>query len=262
MRKRIEGGAILFPEGPRLGERVFYLDQLSFRYPDSDRLLIKDLSIEFGRRQRIGIIGGNGTGKTTLLRCIVGDLQPTSGKVQCGQSVHFAYNRQTRDELQSSELVWRSIIGDREYVQISEEHQIPARVYVAQFNFSGEQQSKKIHQLSGGERNRVQLARSLIDGANVVILDEPSNDLDQDTMRALEEALIHFDGTVITVSHDRYFLDRICTHILALEGEGAWSFHSGNYSDYEDNKRKQLGSAWQPRRTADYKSAARIGSWN
>lgn len=261
MRKRIEGGALLFPDGPRLGERVFFLDDLTFKYPDGDTFLLRNLTLEFGRRQRIGIIGGNGTGKTTLLKLITGDLQPTSGKVVRGASVQFAYNRQMRDELMPNELVWKSIIGDRDFVQINEEYQMPARVYVAQFNFSGEQQSKKIHQLSGGERNRVQLARTLIDGCNVVILDEPSNDLDQDTMRSLEQSLMDFDGTVITVSHDRYFLDRCCTHILSLEGDGQWSFMEGNYRDYEEAKRKKVGAAWTPQRTNNYaRSAARVGA--
>lgn len=238
---RIESGALVIPEGTRL------MSPTSLRVRDlcakvNDRTLFENINFDLGPGDIVGIVGPNGVGKTTLLRMIVGEIPPTSGEVQVNSRVSFAYNSQMRGELRADNPVWFEIVDHAETVTVRAGTSIQARRYVAQFNFSGKEQDKKIGQLSGGERNRVHLAKSLIKGANAILLDEPTNDLDVDTLRKLEEALIDFKeiGFVAIVSHDRWFLDRVCTNILAIERDGPVWFE-GNYSDYERERGSPIG---------------------
>jgi ATPase subunit of ABC transporter with duplicated ATPase domains len=203
--------------------------------PSKRETLFSKLSFKLHRGEMLGIIGPNGSGKTSLLRCLVGERTPDAGEVSVSPHVVFGYNTQSRAALNSDVPLWAEIVGQDELVRISAEYDMPARAYVAQFNFSGSDQSKLVRSLSGGERNRVSLAKSLKKGCNVLILDEPTNDLDVDTLRALEEALQDFDGAGLIVSHDRWFLDRVCTHILAFEPDGV-KYFEGNFSEYEADK--------------------------
>jgi ATP-binding cassette ChvD family protein len=237
---------IFIPPGPRLGDLVIEAKGLSKAY--GDRLLIEDLSFSVPPGAIAGIIGPNGAGKTTLFRIITGQDQPSSGSIRLGTTVKLAYVDQSRDVLDPNKNIWEMISEGLDTIKLGD-REVNSRAYVARFNFSGTDQQKKVGLLSGGERNRVHLARMLKSGANVLLLDEPTNDLDVNTMRALEEALESFGGCALVISHDRWFLDRICTHILAFEGESKALWFDGNYTEYEADKRARLGeAAAQPHR--------------
>jgi len=207
-----------------------------------DRVLFEDMNFRLPPGGIVGIIGPNGAGKTTLFRIITAQEKSDSGSIRLGETVKLAYVDQSRDVLNPNKSVWQEISGDLDTVQLGS-RQVNSRTYVARFNFSGGDQQKKVGSLSGGERNRVHLARMLKEGANVLLLDEPTNDLDVNTLRALEEALESFAGCAVVISHDRWFLDRVATHILAFEGESRVVWFEGNYSDYEADRRARLGSA-------------------
>jgi len=244
--KRDRDLEIFIPPGPRLGDLVIEAKNLSKAY--SDRLLMENLSFSVPAGAIAGIIGPNGAGKTTLFRIITGQEGPSSGSIRIGPTVKLAYVDQSRDVLDPNKNIWEMISEGMDTIQLGD-RQVNSRAYVARFNFSGTDQQKKVGLLSGGERNRVHLARMLKSGANVLLLDEPTNDLDVNTMRALEEALESFGGCALVISHDRWFLDRICTHILAFEGESKAVWFDGNYSEYEADKRARLGdAAAQPHR--------------
>jgi ATP-binding cassette ChvD family protein len=237
---------IVIPPGPRLGNLVFEAEHL--RKAFGDRLLIEDFSFRLPPGGIVGIIGPNGAGKTTLFRMITGGEQPDSGTFKIGETVVLGYVDQSRDSLDPNKNVWEEISGGLDEIELGK-RKMPSRAYVGQFNFKGADQQKKVGQLSGGERNRVHLAKMLKRGANVILLDEPTNDLDVDTLRALEESLVEFPGCAVVISHDRWFLDRIATHIIAFEGDSQVVFFEGNYGDYEADKRRRLGAdADQPHR--------------
>ncbi len=244
-QKRNETTELYIPPGPRLGDKVIEVENLSKAF--DGRVLIDNLSFSVPKGAIVGIIGANGAGKTTFLRMLVGSEQPDSGSITLGDTVDLAYVDQSRDALDGSKSVWEEISDGQDIMQIGR-YEVPSRAYVGRFNFKGGDQQKFIKDLSGGERNRVHLAKLLRRGANVLLLDEPTNDLDVETLRALEEGLLNFPGSVVVVSHDRWFLDRICTHILAFEGDSQVVFHEGNYSDYEADRKKRLGDAAQPTR--------------
>ncbi len=244
-QKRNETTELYIPPGPRLGDKVIEVKNLTKGF--GDRVLISDLSFSVPKGAIVGIIGGNGAGKTTFLRMLTGVEQPDSGSIELGDTVDLAYVDQSRDSLDGSKTVWEELSDGQDILQIGR-YEIPSRAYAGRFNFRGGDQQKFIKDLSGGERNRLHLAKLLKRGANVLLLDEPTNDLDVETLRALEEGLLNFPGTVIVVSHDRWFLDRICTHILAFEGDSQVVFHEGNYTDYEADRKKRLGSDFQPTR--------------
>jgi len=237
---------IAIPPGPRLGDQVIEVEDLRKGY--ADRLLIEDLTFSLPRAGIVGIIGPNGAGKTTLFRMLVGQEQPDAGSIEIGDTVQLSYVDQDRDELRADKTVFQEITDGVEAVKVGN-REIPARAYVSSFNFRGTDQQKLVGTLSGGERNRVHLAKLLQSGGNVLLLDEPTNDLDVDTLRALEAGLESFPGCVVVISHDRWFLDRIATHILAFEGDSQLRFFEGNVSDYEAFRHKELGTAAdQPRR--------------
>ncbi|HYR89256.1 MAG TPA: energy-dependent translational throttle protein EttA [Terriglobia bacterium] len=231
---------IYIPPGPRLGQVVIEAEGLKKVY--GDRLLFEDMNFRLPPGGIVGIIGPNGAGKTTLFRIITDQEKSDAGSIRLGETVKLAYVDQSRDVLNPNKSVWQEISGDLDTVQLGP-RQVNSRTYVARFNFSGSDQQKKVGGLSGGERNRVHLARMLKEGANVLLLDEPTNDLDVNTLRALEEALENFAGCAVVISHDRWFLDRVATHILAFEGESRVVWFEGNYSDYEADRRSRLGSA-------------------
>lgn len=244
-QKRNETTELYIPPGQRLGDKVIEVNNLSKGF--GDRALITDLSFAVPKGAIVGIIGGNGAGKTTFLRMLTDTEQPDSGSIELGDTVDMAYVDQSRDTLDGSKTVWQEISDEQDILQIGR-YEVQSRSYVGRFNFKGADQQKYIKELSGGERNRVHLAKLLKRGANVLLLDEPTNDLDIETLRALEEGLLNFPGSVIVVSHDRWFLDRICTHILAFEGDSEVVFHEGNYTDYEADRKKRLGGDAQPTR--------------
>jgi ATP-binding cassette ChvD family protein len=245
---------IVIPPGPRLGNLVFEAEHISKAF--GDRLLIEDFSFRLPPGGIVGIIGPNGAGKTTLFRMITGSEQPDSGTFKVGETVTLGYVDQSRDSLDPNKNVWEEISGGLDEIELGK-RKMPSRAYVGQFNFKGSDQQKKVGQLSGGERNRVHLAKMLKRGANVILLDEPTNDLDVDTLRALEESLVEFPGCAVVISHDRWFLDRIATHIIAFEGDSQVVYFEGNYGDYEADKRRRLGvEADQPHRLK-YKPLAR-----
>lgn len=244
-QKRNETTELYIPPGARLGDKVIEVKNLSKSF--EDKTLISDLSFSVPKGAIVGIIGGNGAGKTTFLRMLTGVEQPDSGTIELGETVDLAYVDQSRDSLDGSKTVWEELSEGQDILQIGR-YEVPSRAYVGRFNFRGGDQQKFIKDLSGGERNRVHLAKLLKRGANVLLLDEPTNDLDVETLRALEEGLLNFPGSVIVVSHDRWFLDRICTHILAFEGDSQVVFHEGNYTDYEADRKKRLGDNAQPTR--------------
>jgi ATP-binding cassette ChvD family protein len=244
--RAVEAVQINIAPGPRLGNLVIEAEHLKKGY--GDRLLIEELSFRLPPGGIVGVIGPNGAGKTTLFRMIVGQEKPDAGAIKIGETVKIGYVDQSRDTLAADKSVWEEISGGAENVDIGA-RQVPSRAYVASFNFKGADQQKKVGQLSGGERNRVHLAKMLKSGANLLLLDEPTNDLDVDTLRALEESLIEFPGCVAVISHDRWFLDRIATHILAFEGDSQEVWFEGNYADYEADRRRRLGAeASQPHR--------------
>jgi len=244
-QKRNETTELYIPPGPRLGDKVLEVKNLCKGF--GDRMLINDLTFSMPKGAIVGIIGGNGAGKTTFLRMLTGVEQPDSGTIELGETVDLAYVDQSRDSLNGDKTVWEELSDGQDILQIGR-YEIPSRAYAGRFNFRGGDQQKFIKDLSGGERNRLHLAKLLKRGANVLLLDEPTNDLDVETLRALEEGLLNFPGAAIVVSHDRWFLDRICTHILAFEGDSQVVFHEGNYSDYEIDRKKRLGSEYQPTR--------------
>jgi energy-dependent translational throttle protein EttA len=246
-QERVPGSAqIMIPPGPRLGDLVIEADHLRKGY--GDRLLIDDLDFRLPRGGIVGVIGANGAGKTTLFRMIVGQEQSDGGALRIGETVALGYVDQSRAALAPDKSVWEEISGGLDQIQLGK-REVNSRAYVSAFNFRGPDQQKKVGQLSGGERNRVQLAKLLKGGANVILLDEPTNDLDVDTLRALEDALLDFAGCAVVISHDRWFLDRIATHILAFEGDSRVEWFEGNYQDYEADRRRRLGAdADQPHR--------------
>jgi sulfate-transporting ATPase len=246
---------IYIPPGPRLGNLVIEAKNLAKAY--GDRLLINDLSFSVPPGAIIGVIGPNGAGKTTLCSMITGKEQPTSGSIRIGETVKLAYVDQTRDSLDPDKNIWEAISDGNDIIELGN-IQINSRAYVARFNFTGQDQQKKVGMLSGGERNRVHLARILKDGANVILLDEPTNDLDVNTLRALEEAIENFGGCAMVISHDRWFLDRVATHILAFEGNSNVYWFDGNYTEYEADKKARLGEeAVRPHRIK-YRQLTRV----
>jgi ATP-binding cassette ChvD family protein len=230
---------IVIPPGPRLGDVVVVAEHLTKGY--GDRVLIDDLSFTLPRGGIVGVIGPNGAGKTTLFRMIVGQEKPDAGSIRLGDTVVPAYVDQSREALDPAKTVWEEISGGAETLTLGR-RQVPSRAYVASFNLKGNDQQKRVGDLSGGERNRVHLAKLLKTGGNLLLLDEPTNDLDVDTLRALEDALLAFSGCVVVISHDRWFLDRIATHTLAFEDEGRVAWIEGNYADYEADRKKRLGA--------------------
>jgi ATP-binding cassette ChvD family protein len=237
--QRSELKQIYIPPGPRLGDVAIEAEHLRKGY--GDRLLIDDLSFRLPPGGIVGVIGPNGAGKTTLFRMITGQEQPDSGSLRLGDTVRLAWVDQSRDELRADDTVWQAIADGQDTVRLGE-RTVNSRGYVASFNFKGADQQKPVRTLSGGERNRVHLARMLKSGGNVLLLDEPTNDLDVDTLRALEDALLDFAGCVVVISHDRWFLDRIATHVLAFEGNSRVVWFEGNYQQYEEDRRRRLGA--------------------
>jgi energy-dependent translational throttle protein EttA len=237
-QKRNETNEIFIPVAERLGNEVIEFVNVTKSF--GDRVLIDDLSFKVPAGAIVGIIGPNGAGKSTLFRMISGQQQPDSGTVKIGQTVKAAYVDQSRDQLSAEKTVWEDVSGGLDILTVGK-FQMPSRAYCGRFNFNGADQQKRVGSLSGGERGRLHLAKTLIAGGNVLMLDEPSNDLDVETLRALEDALLEFAGTVMVISHDRWFLDRIATHILACEGDSHWNFFNGNYQEYEADKRRRLG---------------------
>lgn len=245
---------IYIPSGPRLGDVVIEFEGISKGY--GERLLIDNLNLSIPPGSIVGVIGPNGAGKTTLLRLITGQEQPDSGKLRIGETVSLAYVDQSRDILDGEKTVWEQISGGEELLELGGRKR-SSRAYTASFNFQGGDQQKQVKLLSGGERNRVHLARILAKGANVILLDEPTNDLDVNTLRALEEAIENFAGCAVVVSHDRWFLDRIATHILAFEGESQLHWFEGNFSDYETDRKRRLGVAAETPHRIKYRSLKR-----
>ena len=237
-QSRNETREIFIPPGERLGNQVIEVEHLSKGY--GDRLLIDDLSFSVPPGAIVGVIGGNGAGKSTLFRMLTGAEQPDGGEIRVGPSVQLAYVDQSRDDLDGKRSVWEEIADGQEFIQVGN-YKTPSRAYVGRFNFRGADQQKRVKDLSGGERNRVHLAKLLRSGGNVLLLDEPTNDLDVETLRALEEALLEFPGCVVVISHDRWFLDRIATHMLAFEGDSHVEWFEGNYSEYETDLKRRLG---------------------
>ena len=244
--KRNEDLEIFIPAGPRLGELVIEATGVSKAF--GDKLLFEGMNFNLPRGGIVGVIGPNGAGKTTLFRMITGQEKPDQGKFRIGETVKLAYVDQSRDSLDANKSVFDELSGGEETIRLGN-RDVASRAYVARFGFGGNDQQKKVGVLSGGERNRVHLAKILKSGANVLLLDEPTNDLDVNTLRALEEALLNFGGCAVVTSHDRYFLDRIATHILAFEGNSQVVYFEGNYQDYEADRKRRLGvDAAQPHR--------------
>lgn len=244
-QKRNETNEIYIPPGERLGDKVIEFDGVTKAY--GDRVLIDNLSFNVPKGAVVGIIGGNGAGKSTLFRMIAGDEQPDSGKITIGETVKLAFVEQSRQNLKDEDTVWQAISGGADVLKIGS-YEVSSRSYVGRFNFKGTDQQKRVGDLSGGERGRLHLANTLKQGANVLLLDEPSNDLDVETLRALEEAVLAFPGCVLVISHDRWFLDRIATHILAYEGDSDVVFFEGNYTEYHEDFVKRKGANATPQR--------------
>jgi len=252
-QKRSETNEIYIPPGPRLGDKV--LDFKNVTKGFGDRILIDNLSFSIPKGAIVGVIGGNGAGKSTLFRMITGSEQPDSGEIEVGETVKMAFVDQSRANLDDSKTVWEELSGGSDIINING-YEVQSRSYVGRFNFKGSDQQKRVGELSGGERGRLHLANTLKQGANVLLLDEPSNDLDVETLRALEEALLDFPGCAIVISHDRWFLDRIATHILAYEDESKVTFFEGNYTEYEKDLKERVGeAAAQPKRVRHKKLA-------
>ena len=252
-QKRSETQELYIPPGPRLGDKVIEMENVSKRY--GDRLLFEKVSLQIPPGAIVGIIGANGAGKSTLFKMLIGQEQTDSGTIHLGESVKLAYVDQSRDQLDGSKTVWQEISNEQDIMTIGA-YQMPSRNYVGRFNFRGGDQQKFIKDLSGGERNRVHLAKLLSSGGNVLLLDEPTNDLDVETLRALEEAILSFPGCALVVSHDRWFLDRVATHILAFEGDSKVTFFTGNYTDYEKERLRAFGDAAKQPHRIKYKKLA------
>lgn len=244
-QKRNETNELFVPPGPRLGELVIEASNISKSF--GDQVLFENLSFNLPRGGIVGIIGANGAGKTTLFRMLVGDEKPDSGELRIGETVKIAHVDQSRDALDDKKTVWQEIADEHEIMTVGE-FELNSRAYVSRFNFKGADQQKRVGDLSGGERNRVHLAKLLKSGGNVLLLDEPTNDLDIETLRALEEAILEYAGCVVVISHDRWFLDRIATHMLAFEGNSHVEWFEGNYADYEEDKKRRLGDDASPHR--------------
>ncbi|MWD26992.1 energy-dependent translational throttle protein EttA [Aquicoccus sp. SCR17] len=239
-RERVGKAQIVIPNGPRLGAKVIEVEGLKKHM--GDKLLVEDLSFSLPPGGIVGVIGPNGAGKTTLFKMLTGQEEPDEGTVEYGDTVKLSYVDQSRDALNPDDTVWEAISGGAEVIELGDA-QMNSRAYCGAFNFKGGDQQKKVGLLSGGERNRVHMARLLKEGGNVLLLDEPTNDLDVETLRALEDALVDFAGCAVVISHDRFFLDRICTHMLAFEGEAHVEWFQGNFEDYEEDKKRRLGDA-------------------
>ena len=245
-QKRNETQELYIPPGPRLGEKVFELNDISKHF--GDKVLYEHLSFNIPRGAIVGIIGPNGAGKTTLFRLLTGQEQPDDGSIERGETVELAYVDQSREDLDGNKTVWEEVSGGLDILKVGN-FEVPSRAYLGRFNFKGGDQQKRVKDLSGGERNRLHLAKLLKQGANVLLLDEPTNDLDVETLRALEEALLAFPGCAVVISHDRWFLDRVATHILAFEGDAEVEWFEGSYTEFEEYRRKKLGDeALQPKR--------------
>ncbi len=245
-REKITRAQIVIPNGPRLGSKVIEVEGLQKAM--GDKLLIENLSFSLPPGGIVGVIGPNGAGKSTLFKMLTGQESPDAGAVTYGDTVSLSYVDQSRDDLLDKDTVWEAISGGAEIIQLGDA-QMNSRAYCSAFNFKGGDQQKTVNLLSGGERNRVHMARLLKSGGNVLLLDEPTNDLDVETLRALEDALMDFAGCAVVISHDRFFLDRICTHILAFEGEAHVEWFEGDFSAYEEDKKRRLGpDALEPKR--------------
>ncbi|WP_375175587.1 energy-dependent translational throttle protein EttA [Pseudooceanicola sp.] len=245
-REKITRAQIVIPAGQRLGGKVIEVEGLKKHM--GDKLLIEDLSFSLPPGGIVGVIGPNGAGKSTLFKMLTGQEKPDEGSIELGDTVELSYVDQSRDDLADGDTVWEAITGGAEIIQLGDA-QVNSRAYCSSFNFKGGDQQKKVNLLSGGERNRVHMARLLKSGGNVLLLDEPTNDLDVETLRALEDALTEFAGCAVVISHDRFFLDRICTHILAFEGDAHVEWFEGNFEDYEEDKKRRLGpDAVEPKR--------------
>jgi ATP-binding cassette ChvD family protein len=245
-REKLTYAQIVIPNGQRLGNKVIEIEGL--KKAMGDKLLIDNLSLSIPPGGIVGVIGPNGAGKSTLFKMLTGQEQPDEGTVEIGNTVELSYVDQSRDELDPENNVWEAITGGAELIQLGDA-EVNSRAYCSSFNFKGSAQQKKVGLLSGGERNRVHMARLLKDGGNVLLLDEPTNDLDVETLRALEDALVDFAGCAVVISHDRFFLDRICTHMLAFEGDSHVEWFEGNFEDYEEDKKRRLGAdALEPKR--------------
>ncbi len=253
-QRRNETQEIFIPVGERLGDKVIEFAGVSKSF--GDKLLMDQLSFNIPPGAIVGIIGPNGAGKSTLFKMITGQQQPDSGEIVIGPTVRMAYVDQSRDCLDGSKTVFEELAEGRDILQIGK-FEMPSRAYIGRFNFKGGDQGKQVGNLSGGERGRLHLAKTLMAGANVLLLDEPSNDLDVETLRALEDALLEFPGCALVISHDRWFLDRICTHILAAEGNSQWNFFAGNYQEYEEDKKKRLGEEGAKPKRIRYKPITR-----
>jgi len=252
-QKRAETNEIYIPAGPRLGDKVIDFVNVSKSY--GDRVLIDNLSFSMPKGAIVGVIGGNGAGKSTLFRMIMGKEQPDAGSIEIGDTVQVACVDQGREDLDGSKTVWEAVSNGSDMIRIGN-YEVPSRTYVGRFNFKGGDQQKFVKDLSGGERGRLHLALTLKEGANVLLLDEPSNDLDVETLRSLEEALLDFPGAAIVISHDRWFLDRVATHILSYEDDGDILFFEGNYTEYEADRKKRLGDAASQPHRVRYKKLA------
>jgi len=252
-REKIAKAQIVIPNGPRLGSKVIEVSNLQKAM--GDKLLIEDLSFSLPPGGIVGVIGPNGAGKSTLFKMLTKELPTDTGNISMGETVQLSYVDQSRDELKDNETVWEAISGGAEIIELGDA-QVNSRAYCSSFNFKGGDQQKKLSLLSGGERNRVHMARLLKEGGNVLLLDEPTNDLDVETLRALEDALVDFAGCAVVISHDRFFLDRICTHILSFEGDAHVEWFEGNFADYEEDKKRRLGpDALEPKRIKHKKFA-------
>lgn len=249
-QNRNETNEIYIPPGPRLGDVVIEIDNISKAY--GDHLLFDNLNLSVPKGSIIGIIGGNGAGKSTLFKMLAGKEQPDTGTIRMGDTVKLAYVDQSRDALDGSKTVWEEISDGQDMLQIGS-YEVSSRAYAGRFNFKGSDQQKFVKDLSGGERNRLHLAKLLKQGANVLLLDEPTNDLDVETLRALEEAILSFPGCALVISHDRWFLDRVATHILAYEDDGSIVFHEGNFNEYEEDRKARLGDAAEQPKRLKYK---------
>jgi ATPase subunit of ABC transporter with duplicated ATPase domains len=246
---------IFIPPGPRLGKVVIESEKVSKSF--GDRLLVENMNFSLPPGGIIGVVGPNGAGKSTLFKMIIGQETPDSGTIRLGDTVKLAYVDQSRDQLDPEQTIWQTISGGQDTVWLGTK-EVNSRAYVGKFNFSGTDQQKKVGLLSGGQRNRVHLAKTLKEGGNVLLLDEPTNDLDVNTLRALEEALENFGGCAVVISHDRWFLDRIATHILAFEGNSQVVWFEGNYSDYEKDRKNRLGAAADQPHRLKYRSLTRV----